>query len=451
MTEPHLEPYNRGKNDAYQDRCENVPFASTGGIEARQNMVVPNYIPDAERALYLEGYRFRCEEMFGEDWATCEFGWNAALTIDNGGAESAAKSPELTDEELLTNAETMRHILTVRTLLAECASTLITRGTEHDRSKLADPEAVMFNEFTRKLAKSEYGSDEYKGFLKEMGPALEHHYRFNAHHPEHVDRDIEWRPVVGFEETYEVSNMGDVRSVTREVDVGGRFKRKVPGQPMTAHLNAFGYPRMQLAAGGGKRKNVFVHVLVAGAFVLNSDSKPEVNHKNGNKIDNRAANLEWATRCENNQHAHDTGLNPSPAKWVIICPEQDLVTLGANEMERQLRQRGIETFSSGIWRAATKGGEHKGLAFESKLLAEHRRSQMLGMNLFDLLEMLVDWKAATLRHETGDIHRSLELNAKRFEMPDALVRLLANTIPVLEELAERSNAGASYPHVADGA
>ena len=156
------EPRNRGANDAWQDSCENAPFSSIGGLEARGFPQAPGYIVAEDRETYLEGYIAKCVEMYGEGWRTCEFSWSAALTIPR----------ELTDEEKLTNAETMRHILTVRTLLGECASALLVRGTEHDRSKLEDPEAATFNEFTRKLAKCEYLSDEYKGFLDSMKPAL---------------------------------------------------------------------------------------------------------------------------------------------------------------------------------------------------------------------------------------------------------------------------------------
>jgi hypothetical protein len=53
-----------------------------------------------------------------------------------------------------------------------------------------------------------------------------------------------------------------------------------------------------------------VHRLVAVAFIENPDSLPEVNHKNGNKADNSACNLEWVTRSQNAKHALKTGLNP---------------------------------------------------------------------------------------------------------------------------------------------
>lgn len=62
---------------------------------------------------------------------------------------------------------------------------LVRRHNVHDASKLESPEKEMFDEFTPKLRELTYGSDEYKETLKNMGPALQHHYENNSHHPEH--------------------------------------------------------------------------------------------------------------------------------------------------------------------------------------------------------------------------------------------------------------------------
>ena len=68
-----------------------------------------------------------------------------------------------------------------------------------------------------------------------------------------------------------------------------------------------GYPSVDLYE-GGKRVTKGVHILVAEAFVPNPHGKPEVNHKDGNKHNNNASNLEWVTHKENVQHAWDNGL-----------------------------------------------------------------------------------------------------------------------------------------------
>lgn len=83
-----------------------------------------------------------------------------------------------------SRADTEKHIHTVRDLLRAVILDLDRRGTVHDKSKLEDPEKAIFDEYTPKLADTTYGSDEYKQFLAEMKPALDHHYSQNAHHPE---------------------------------------------------------------------------------------------------------------------------------------------------------------------------------------------------------------------------------------------------------------------------
>lgn len=90
----------------------------------------------------------------------------------------------LTVEQQATNAETLVHIRRVQQLLNGCIGNLLQRGERHDASKLASPEVEVFTEFTPKLKNSTYGSDEYKSFLAQMKPALDHHYASNDHHPE---------------------------------------------------------------------------------------------------------------------------------------------------------------------------------------------------------------------------------------------------------------------------
>ena len=91
----------------------------------------------------------------------------------------------LTLEEKATNNDTFRHIERVRNLLNLCAIELLKRGELHDQTKLESPEVEAFTEYTPKLAECTYGSDEYKGFLEAIKPALNHHYANNRHHPEH--------------------------------------------------------------------------------------------------------------------------------------------------------------------------------------------------------------------------------------------------------------------------
>ena len=90
----------------------------------------------------------------------------------------------LTLEELMTNQETQKHIDNVRRYIFKVISSLHLRGLDHDKSKREEPEFSIFTKVTPKLAKMTYGSEEYKESLKELGPALDHHYANNRHHPE---------------------------------------------------------------------------------------------------------------------------------------------------------------------------------------------------------------------------------------------------------------------------
>lgn len=94
-------------------------------------------------------------------------------------------------EELLTTSQTWQHIDLVRRFLRIAAVEVLKRGETHDRSKFDRAEVDVFTEFTPKLKAVTYGSDEYKGFLAQMKPALDHHYAHNAHHPEHKFNGID--------------------------------------------------------------------------------------------------------------------------------------------------------------------------------------------------------------------------------------------------------------------
>lgn len=78
--------------------------------------------------------------------------------------------------------------------------------------------------------------------------------------------------------------------------------------PILAARDRWGYPMVNVNCKDGVRRRVFVHKLVAEAFHGPRPVGHEVNHKNGNKADSRASNLEWVTRSENEKHAYRTGL-----------------------------------------------------------------------------------------------------------------------------------------------
>ena len=118
---------------------------------------------------------------------------------------------------------------------------------------------------------------------------------------------IEWLPVVGYEEKYEVSNDGRVRTNGKRSD-----GRQFPAKEISQHLQN-GYSYVSLYRGKVGR-GIAVHRLMLEAFTGIRRNKMECNHKNGKKNDNRLKNLEWATRSENQIHAIKMGLRPRRTK-----------------------------------------------------------------------------------------------------------------------------------------
>jgi hypothetical protein len=118
----------------------------------------------------------------------------------------------------------------------------------------------------------------------------------------------QWKPVVGFVGFYEVSNYGNIRSLGRVRNGRSGCNRSCPGKRLSPTLSGRGYQSVQLwSASASGRK--YIHRLVADAFLPNPEGKSEVNHKDGNKLNNHITNLEWATPSENKLHAFRSGLN----------------------------------------------------------------------------------------------------------------------------------------------
>lgn len=121
------------------------------------------------------------------------------------------------------------------------------------------------------------------------------------------------KPVSGFEGLYQVSSLGYITN--------GRKRLK------TYTINS-GYEAIKLAR-NGVRVSVLLHRIVAEHFVDNNEGKPEVNHKDGNKANCRADNLEWVTSAENKEHARANGL------WSYNTPTRG-VKLGRSSMYRNV-------------------------------------------------------------------------------------------------------------------
>lgn len=114
-----------------------------------------------------------------------------------------------------------------------------------------------------------------------------------------------WRDVPNYEGLYQVSNTGKVRNARS-------------GRVLKPHRQGSGYLQTMLSK-DGSRSHPLVHRIVASAFIPNPEQKPQINHKNGDKSDNRSENLEWCTMSENLKHRHRVLGQPGSRCKPVVC------------------------------------------------------------------------------------------------------------------------------------
>lgn len=150
---------------------------------------------------------------------------------------------------------------------------------------------------------------------------------------------MEWRDIEGFD-MYEVNASGQVRKKAQLLK---------PGSIPSGHLT------VALCRGKDKPKSMYVHRLVALAFLDNPESKRVVNHKNGDPKDNRLENLEWVTHGENNTHAYRSNGRRAPSELKVIAVNND------GEMVMSFRSgadaaRLLNVTTAAIWSAVRRNG-----------------------------------------------------------------------------------------------
>ena len=165
-------------------------------------------------------------------------------------------------------------------------------------------------------------------------------------HPEN------WLPVPGYEGAYEVSDLGRVRSLDRFVEAMTRWGtstfRRLRGRELKATDNGNGYLVVHLCDAEGRR-TALIHRLVAAAFQPEVAGKTFVNHKDGDKSNNALANLEWCTRSENMQHAHDNALlEPHRVAVIGTCLRTGKETRYERQIDAEIALSGTGRPSSAV-------------------------------------------------------------------------------------------------------
>ena len=155
-----------------------------------------------------------------------------------------------------------------------------------------------------------------------------------------------WKDVKGYEGFYQVSNLGRVKSLERDIYFpNGTIIRHMEEKILVPALNNNGYSYVNLCK-NGKTKKEYVHRLVAMAFIENPENKPMVNHKDEVKTNNVVDNLEWCSAQENinygtrtaraAQNHKDFKLGNNPRAKAVFCVELnkkfDCITRAGKEL-----------------------------------------------------------------------------------------------------------------------
>ena len=186
-----------------------------------------------------------------------------------------------------------------------------------------------------------------------------------------------FKDVIGYEDEYEISSDGIVKSKDRLcIDSLGR-KRFRKGKVLHPDIAQNGYYRITLSK-NGKRKQVYLHRLLAEHFIDNPNDLPQINHKDGNKLNNNINNLEWCTVQENTIHAYKNGLihhvkgkdHPNYHKFGADSKKaKSVIAINVTTNETMTYGSIIDTKKDGfcpseVSRCCNHGGIHKGFVFK---------------------------------------------------------------------------------------
>lgn len=118
-------------------------------------------------------------------------------------------------------------------------------------------------------------------------------------------------------------------------------------------------------------------------------------------------------------------------KYIVHCKELNITTYGTERMAEELKKFGYKKAKGSAINSCLNGkcNTHLDLTFSCEIIEDYKMlSPISRMSLLDIVEMLADWKSASMRHATGDIFKSIEVNQKRYGYTDELKQIFINTV-----------------------
>ena len=194
-----------------------------------------------------------------------------------------------------------------------------------------------------------------------------------------------WKDIEGYEGKYQVSNLGNVKSLN--------YKNSGKEQNIALCNDADGYLLVNLRL-NNKVKTKRVHRLVAQAFIPNPENKPQVNHIDGNKKNNKIENLEWCTCEENQRHAWDKGLkirtkemNERQSKRMSGESNPNFGKVMSDETKLKISQSKIGKTSPNKGKKMTKEQREK--------ISKAKKKKIMLINTMEIFDSIIDASHAT--------------------------------------------------------
>ena len=118
-----------------------------------------------------------------------------------------------------------------------------------------------------------------------------------------------WKDIPGYEGLYQANTNGQIKRLAKRIKGKSNSTKLIKEMILAPAVAKDGYSNPRLTNAQGKRSTVKAHRLIALTFIPNPENKPFVNHKDGNRLNNKVSNLEWVTNAENIRHAYRVNVN----------------------------------------------------------------------------------------------------------------------------------------------